>query len=330
MGYLAQRMKSETTFAQDRRRVIRVILLAMMSSALCDLPFRVIQLFDLAPIAGPKNMLPLFFGLLYGPSGAVGTALGALLSGLVRGQFNASCAAEAFIAFLSGSASWLMWYLLPTTTRPGCKQPRQLLFLLLCILVASGVAALSTWLMPTWGKLKPSVAAMQVGCSTLVWTVVLGIPCLITAASFFGKEINAPPFWVKRNPYEDIVDLEQIVENDPMSIGMMSDEIDIFNLQHNLPTKLGYAVMSCVEELNCLILEHLPPEGTVRVRLTAGDNVLLRLNYEGEMYNPLAIHVQHGNPTADMDVIGILMVREMAVHTSHWYAHGINEVKIII
>jgi len=287
-------------------------------------------LFDLAPIAGPKNMFPLFFGLLYGPSGAVGTALGALLSGMVRGQFNGSCAAEAFVAFLSGSTAWLTWYLLPTTTRPGCKQPRQLLFLLLCILVASGVAAVSTWLIPAWGDLEPSAAATQIGLSSLVWTIVLGVPCLITAVSLFGAEPNAPQFWRRRHPQEDVVDFDQIVENDPMSIGMMSDEIDIFNLQHGLPTKLGYAVMSCVEELSCLILEHLPPDGTVRVRLTAGDNILLRMNYEGEMYNPLAIHVQHGDPTADMDVIGILMVREMAVYTSHWYAHGINEVKIII
>ena len=110
----------------------------------------------------------------------------------------------------------------------------------------------------------------------------------------------------------------------------MSDAIEMLSLGRAIDPKRSYELMSCVEELNCLILAHLPADGTVQVRLYAGDSLVVRMRYEGMRYNPLAVRMQPGGPMANMDTLGILLVREMAVYAHYEYAKGVNQIRIII
>lgn len=320
--------------AMEVRRAVCALPRIALAMLLFDLPFRKIALLGLAPVAGPKNMLPVLFGLLYGPAGALGSALGVLLSALVRLRMTADCAAEAVGALAAGCIVWAIWYRLPGLRRPSCKTAREMAGVLFCIAAASVATGVCMLAVPekTLG-VRACALALEMGMSTAAWSLLLGMPCLIMATSMFGIRPVAPDGWARQHREDDKPDFERTVVNDPASIGELCSEVDLFSMTHGLPPKLAYAVMSCVEEMSCLILEHLPAGGSVQVMLTKGDSMLLLLRYAGEKYNPMAGHIRPQELTADAEcwsILGTLIVREMAVHIRHGYAQGVNEVKIII
>lgn len=314
-----------------RRRAQRLLAGAALASFLCDLPFRLIGLLGLIPAAGPKNMLPVLFGLLGGPTGAAGADLGMLLSGAVMRETLPEILTEAVAAVAAGLAAYAVWYLLPQRMRVRCKTGRDVLSVLACIAAAALAAAVVVAGVPgmLWDTAALSRAA-QIGGSTAAWSVLLGIPCLITATSMFGITPCAPRWWLARHADCDAADLEQTVVNTPESIAEMSDAIDMLALTRGIDPKQSYAMMSCVEELNCLILSHLPADAVVRVQLSVSDSLVMRLQYDGARYNPLAVRLQPGGALANMDTMGILLVREMAVYAKHSYQQGRNEVRIIV
>ncbi len=315
----------------DLRLTARTLIGTATVSVLCDLPFRIIGLLGLIPAAGPKNTLPMLFGLLFGPLGAVGAAAGALISGVLRWQLGLDCLMEALMALLAGCAAYVLWYHLRVNSRPRCKNAREAGCLLLCIVASSVICAVMAALAPA-GVWEGSALsrAVQVGGSTAAWSLLLGVPCLITATSMFGMTPPAPDAWLAQHPEDGRVDLERTIINTPECIAEMSDAIDMLALSRGLASKRGYEMMSCVEELNCLILAQLPENGKVQVRLNVGDSVVICMRYEGARYNPLAVRMQPGGPMANMDTIGILLVREMAVYAHYEYARGVNEIRIIL
>ena len=44
-------------------------------------------------------------------------------------------------------------------------------------------------------------------------------------------------------------------------------------------------MMGCVEELNCLILQHLPENGMIRVQLMVSDSLVMRDVYKRQENN---------------------------------------------
>lgn len=317
--------------AIDTRQAARVLGGTALIAVLFDLPFRLIGLLGLIPAAGPKNMLPVLFGMLFGPIGAAGAGMGMLLVGAIAQEALRECAAEGIAAFLCGAAAYAVWYRLPMHIRVRCKTGREAKAVLICVAAASVVAALAVVCVPgqLW-QVAPGMRAVQLGGSTAVWSLLLGIPCLITATSMFGVIPAAPSSWLARQSDCDAVDLEQTVHNTPESIAGMSDAIDMLALTRGLDMKQVYAMMGCVEELNCLILEQLPANEAVNIQLTASDSLLVRMRYAGARYNPLAIRVEADNPLANVDKLGILLVREMAVYAKHSYANGENRILIIV
>ena len=317
--------------SMDLQRISHIMVTTAVTVVLFDLPFRMIELLGLIPAAGPKNMLPVLFGLLFGPAGVAGTAIGVLASGLIRWQLGLDCVFEILMTVLAGYAAYVVWYHLPVYSRPRCKNAREALCLLVCIVVSSILCAAVTVFVPisVWDGSAAACAA-QMGISTAVWSLLLGVPCLITATSMFGMQPAAPVAWLAKHPDEERCDLERFVMNTPESIAEMSDAIDLLSAGCDLDPKQSYDTMSCVEELNCLILAQLPEGGTNHVRLTVGDSLVIQMLYGGKRYNPLAAHMRSGGPMANMDMLGILMVREMAVYAHYEYMHGLNEIRIIL
>lgn len=318
---------AQSDFSRRCSRMAGVALLTL----LCDLPFRLIALLGLIPAAGPKNMLPVLFGMIFGPAGAVGSGLGMLVAGALAREGMLEILTETAAAMLAGMAAYAVWYLLPQRTRVRCKTGRDVLSVLLCIAAAALAAAAVVAIVPgmLW-ETAAAVRAAQIGGSTAAWSILLGIPCLITATSMFGIIPSAPGWWLGRHPDCDAVDLEQTVVNTPESIAAMSDAIDMLALTRGIDPKQSYAMMGCVEELNCLILQHLPEDGVIRIQLTVSDSLVMRMHYAGERYNPLAIRLQPGGALANMDSMGILLVREMAVYAKHSFHRGENEIRIIV
>jgi hypothetical protein len=305
-----------------------VFALCALAAALIDLPFRTIGFLGLAPTVGPKNILPLLFGLMFGPSGSLGVGAGVLISALVRGNLDSAAWWEGAIVAIISWLCWILWYLPKIACIPSLKKPRILVKFILFTLgtgCALG-AALALFPAARYG-LDPFTAGLQVACSVFVWSLLVGMPAIVTMTSVFAVVPVMPRSYWERGQSAMKPDLTLELTPTGGLIGV-GDAVEEFNMDHKIPMKRGYAIMSCVEEIAVLLLSRLSEGETLAVGLKAGDNVTIRFTYRGPRYNPLAAKSAKG--LSNLDNLGILLVREMATAAGYSRRRGINRIKIVV
>ncbi|HWR22688.1 MAG TPA: hypothetical protein VN366_04345 [Feifaniaceae bacterium] len=307
-----------------------VFLICTAVVTLIDLPFRAIGFLGLIPTAGPKNMLPLLFGLMFGPAGSLANAAGILLSAMVRGAFTPAAFLEAALTAAVAWLCWSVWYLPGIACIPSMKKPRGLFRYLLFALCAGCALGAGLALLPAarYG-LAPLAAGVQVAGSSFAWSLLVGIPSLITLTSVLSAVPVMPRSYWERGSRALAPDLSLKLTRAGGMAGV-GDAVEEFYVSRNIPAKRGYAVMSCVEEISVLLLEKLPEGEALRVDLRAGDNVTVRFTCGGPRYNPLAVKRAKRDSPAYLDALGILLVREMAVVAGYARRHGVNRVKIVV
>ena len=288
---------------------------------LLDLPFRTIGFLGLVPAAGPKNMLPLLLGLLFGPAGCLANGTGLLLSAVVRTDFTYAAGLEGM---LTTGVAWLcrsLWYLPANTCAPRIKKPQELAkFLVLALgsgCLLGGGLALSP---ATRYSLTPLAAGVQIAGSTLAWSLLVGLPTLITVTSVLAIEPVLPRSY--RAQVTPDLSFRLMPETGLNGVG---DAVEEFSRSRSMPPKRGYAIMSCVEEVAVLLLGRLTEGETLSIDLCAGDNILVHFTYGGPRYNPLIM-----KKSGDPDMLGILLVREMAIVTRYTRLLGVNHIKIVV
>lgn len=299
--------------------------------AALDIPFRALEFLGLMQAAGPKNVLPVLFGLLFGPAGAIGSALGAFISGVCRLSFGLDVWAEALAVFCAALIAWFGWYAFGWTEPPRMKRLSAVIRYICVSAVAGAVnGIICAVLLCRTTHIPWFEIYVEVQLSALAWALLLGLPMLITATSMFAMLPVMPKHLEETYHQTHQPPFDHTIPNDIDEVAKISDAIDMFNMEYGISIKRAYSIMSCVEELNLKIMEQLPPDATIRITIEAGDNVVIRLFYGGKRFDPMAIRTVRGDPTANLDAVGILLVREMAVLTGFWYVDGVNQVKIIL
>lgn len=288
---------------------------------LLDLPFRAIGFLGLAPTAGPKNMLPLLLGLLFGSAGCLANGAGLLLSAAARTDFTYAACLEGVLATC---VAWLcrsLWYLPASTCAPRIKKLRDLAKFLVLAMGSGCLLGAGLALSPaTRHSLTPLATGVQIAGSTLAWSLLAGIPTLITATSVLAVAPVLPRAY--RAQATPDLSFRLTPETGLNGVG---DAVEKFYRSRGIPPKRGYAIMSCVEEVAVLLLGRLPKGETLAIDLRAGDNILVRFACGGPRYNPLVIR-----KSGDPDMLGILLVREMAIVTRYTRLRGVNHIKIVV
>lgn len=293
------------------------------------LPFRLMEFLNLSPLAGPQNMLAPLFGILFGGAGAVGIAWGVIALNILTGSFSILTVIEFVLMGGSSWASYILWHLPKTSEPPRLKTVKDMLKYILIALFSGSILGVG-FAITIQGELLPEILFLQVAVSTLFWSVLLGMPIMITLTSIF--HISPALSWRAidnggfMNP-----DLTFTLHNgEEKLLCGITDAIEEFIQNQHIPPKQSYAIMLSVEELSVLILGRLVDGEQLTVMLEHGDNVQIIMRYPGARYNPMAIGIIHKDPIANMDILGILMVREMAVATHYQCRNNWNELKIII
>lgn len=288
---------------------------------LLDLPFRTIGFLGLIPTAGPKNMLPLLFGLLFGPAGCLASGAGLMLSAAASSDFTLAACLEGMLAIGVAWLCRLLWYLPVNACAPRIKKPRELVKFLAFALGSGCLLGGGLALSPaTRYGFAPLATGLQVAGSTLAWSLLVGMPTLITATSVLAIEPVLPHLHrVQATPDLSFCLTRETGLND------MGDAVEEFYRSRAIPPKRGYALMACVEEVAVLLLGRLHEGGVLSIDLCAGDNIILCFACGGPRYNPLVMR-----KADDPDLLGILLVREMAIITRYTRLRGVNHIKIVV
>lgn len=149
-------------------------------------PFKVMSLIPGFTEIRPVNCLQMLFGLIFGVYGAIGCAVGNLISDILGGTLAISSWAGFVSNFLGAYIAHLLWYrlvkkppLIRNITEVGA-------FTSVTIIVSVMTAAIFTFGV---GISYPDIDLMavyiQVILNTVVFSLLLGLPLLITATNSY-------------------------------------------------------------------------------------------------------------------------------------------------
>lgn len=297
-----------------------------------DIPFRAMGFLNLLPLAGPKNALPMVAGLVFGPAGIGGTAVGALLSNLLYGGSGMEAVSEALAAAAASALFHLLWYLQPKgAVKTDLKTIRHMIRFFLTGTAAGFVmGGVEGLLLSRSFETGFSTLFLEVGISSSAWLLLIGMPVFILLTSVFAIQPWAPGRMFGDGEKKDASDLVLEIGSNVQELAVVGDAVEQYNEISGIPARRGYAIMSCVEELSVLLQKQLPATGKIHIHISSASNVVIRLRYPGARYNPFSVQVAPGGPGANLDILGILMVREMAVHVRYRRRQEENELTIVV
>ncbi len=300
-------------------RRIGMVLFYIMASALAfcvlDLPVRFSEFVsDMPTYMGIKNAVAPATGLLLGPWGVIGTALGALLCGVIdpSAQWNA-IAYEIVVIVIEGLGTWLIWHIFTPQHKVRFKKFQDLLKYSIIVTV---LAAVSTGL----GYLfVDDLMFIPTFLTAMLLAILIGVPAVIIYSGVMCQQPVIPAWYTR---YHDI---ETDVEPNDDSFMALNDQIEELTEQLGLSKRRNFEVMNTVEEVY-LRIRTREPNAVIHVTIDCEDVLSLNFEYPGEKNNPLRV-------AADEDLvalIGLKLIEHRAIRTSYQYWSQTNRVLIVL
>lgn len=167
-------------------RIGRRSLLIIGSTALLffvvTMPFRrFFQLLSVTEVRPASAFNPVF-GLLFGPPGALGCALGNLLADVLSGYSFLMCALGVLAQLFYGLLPWALWRWLGGEMRLNTSR-RVLRYMLIMLLDTAGMAVILTLLMRATDIPAPTMTTLLLFLNNFVFCMVLGIPLFVAISS---------------------------------------------------------------------------------------------------------------------------------------------------
>jgi energy-coupling factor transport system substrate-specific component len=174
-------MRELFTVWRDTRMVMLVAVTAAVYAALL-IPFAGLVIIPGVTNVRPGNVIPVVFGIMFGPAGAWGSAIGNLINDLFAGTFGPGNVFGFIGNFFYGLIGYKLWGSLgPLSSgeEPTMRSPRQLLEFGVIAIVASGLcAAIIAWGLEILGLFPFSVLGTIILLNNFLATIVLGPPIL--------------------------------------------------------------------------------------------------------------------------------------------------------
>lgn len=289
------------------------VLMTCLVYFLLDFPIRFTGAYHLPGWLGIKSFLPFTCGLFFGPLGALGSALGAVLAGLLCQAETAVILTEILCILLTGLGCWLCWFAVYRDGHVRFERYRELgvyaaLVLGLSLLCGGVSAALlgREMFLPTAGIF--ALTGLLVGLPVNI--LLGGIFCVTPVLPRYSREEGGISFLLTpRDAASETV----------------NEAIEEEALPKKIPMKRVFEIENCLEELYIRIRRKLP-EAEVYGKVELGSTISLRIWVTGAKYNPFL-----KEPDEDeMDLISLKLLRHRALRASYSYTGGQNQIRIVV
>jgi len=174
-------MRELFTMWRDTRMVMLVAVVAAVYAALL-IPFKVFTILPGLTSIRPANVLPVFFGILFGPAAAWGAAIGNLIGDVFGGTFGPGSAGGFLGNFFFGLVGYKLWGNLgPLSSgeEPDFRDSAAMQFVeyvIVAIAAAAACAAIIAWVADALGLVPFAVLAPIILTNNSVSAIVLGPP----------------------------------------------------------------------------------------------------------------------------------------------------------
>ncbi|MCR5520876.1 MAG: hypothetical protein K6F44_03060 [Lachnospiraceae bacterium] len=296
-------------------RVLAIICMVMLAFAVLDLPVRFSKFVnDMPPYLGIKNAVSPASGLMVGPWGVIGSALGAVLCGLIdQAASRTEVLFEVITITFEGLAMWLLWHLFTPNHKVRFKKIGDLLRYTLIVTGISGVSGAVSFLFVPGGDFLP------IFLTHFISSILIGIPAIII---YSGIMCQPPviPAW-----YTRLHDIEDDIEATDESFLNLNDRVEELTAHLGLSKKRNFEILNTIEEVYLRIRTH-EPEATVHITIDCEEALSITFEYKGEKCNPLRISAEEDL----VALIGLKLIEHRAIRTSYKYTAQMNQVLIVL
>ncbi len=176
-------MRELFTMWRDTRMIMLVAVVAAVYAALL-IPFAGLVIIPGITAVRPGNVIPVIFGLMFGPAAAWGSAIGNLINDIFAGTFGPGSAFGFVGNFFFGLLGYKLWGnlgALSSGVEPDFREKpgRQLLeFAVVGIVASAACAAIIAWGLEVLGLFPFSVLGTVIFVNNTIAVLVLGPPLL--------------------------------------------------------------------------------------------------------------------------------------------------------
>ncbi|MBR2275290.1 MAG: hypothetical protein IJ873_04405 [Lachnospiraceae bacterium] len=299
------------------RNLLYSLIIALIY-IIMDFPVQKTGYLHFAPVIGLKNFLPFVSGLFWGPAGALGAVLGAVLSGLALGNAPAFIMTEAVCNLIIAFGIWESYYSLSATKRVRVKTPKELIRFLGLLLFWSLLSA-------ALGSLFKAVSVGELFFGYFSIGLLVGTPVCILFSSLLCVSVMLP------FRYKPKTDVSFVLDKTGESLGAGNEAIEDYGMIKKIGMKRIFEAENCIEELYLRVIRALP-DTKVNTEVifsdtSVSDTISIRFMYMDGRYNPLAI----GKDEDEIDLVSLKLLRHRALRASYLYdASRINHVHIVL
>jgi len=198
-------MKEAITMWKHTKMIVLTALTAAIYAAIL-IPFKAIPIVPGFTELRPGNMIPVPFGLFFGPAGAWGAAIGNLLGDLVGGTFGWGSIWGFVGNFLFAYIPYKLWMnlgiLKDDEMDPDCKSPKKIaVYILNTILASAGCGLFIAWGVDLLGFVPFSVLGTIIPLNNAIVACVVGLAITIL---LFPRIKKWDIYWLDVLPEADL------------------------------------------------------------------------------------------------------------------------------
>lgn len=176
-------MKEVFSMWKNTKMIVLVALTAAIYAAIL-IPFKAIPIIPGFTELRPGNMIPVAFGLMFGPAGAWGAAIGNTIGDLLGGTIGWGSAFGFIGNFMFAYVPYKLWDNLGILSKddmaPDCRSTKKIVLYVIVALAASLICGLwIAWGVDLLGFVPFAALAAIIPANNAVAAIILGLPVTI-------------------------------------------------------------------------------------------------------------------------------------------------------
>ena len=297
---------------EHRQRLLLVLCTACVYF-LADLPVQLTGFLQYDSFIGIKNFLPTTLGLLFGPYGVLGAAIGCTATSLILHTPISLMLLEWLCIILPGIGIWLLWHIGSSSPRIRFKHISSYLrYIGILLLLYAICGSLSRFFVE-------GGAFWEIIISYVSLSILVGIPINILFNGVLCLDLVLPPTYYLANSADSVT-----IQSTPSAIKDLLEFLDGISQEKLIATVKKVEYQNTLEEIFLRIIK-AKATGGIHVQISLTNVMSAVFTYEGPAINPMLPR----DDDDEIDKAGLALFRHRTLHTNYLHRGGMNIIHFL-
>ena len=297
---------------EHRQRTLLVLCTACVYF-LADLPVQLTGFLQYDSFIGIKNFLPTTLGLLFGPYGVLGAAIGCTATSLILHTPISLMLLEWLCIILPGIGIWLLWHIGSSSPRIRFKHISSYLrYIGILLLLYAICGSLSRFFVEDG-------AFWEIIISYVSLSILVGIPINILFNGVLCLDLVLPPTYYLANSADSVT-----IQANSSAIKDLLEFLDGVSQEKVIATVKKAEYQNTLEEIFLRIIK-AKATGGIHVQISLTNVMSAVFTYEGPQINPLRPHADDD----EGDLAGLAMFRHRTLHSQYIHRGDMNIIHFL-